>query len=608
MQYKKKKSGGMPWFFVVVLALAVLAGGTFLALSLWAAPASLDDDLVQLPTEKPIDIVDMVPRMTQIPIELQVAPTLEPTPTPTPAPEMPLPAPVDGTRPGDFGFEVKVNVNGEDVSAYNREQGIDFGNAQQYTAVEGITTFRGNNYRNISSYGTAQVTQKKLSLVWEVDTPGMSRWTGSGWTGQPMLVKWPEQTRQIMNINADKKNKDGLVEVIYVLMNGYGYFMDIEDGKPTRERLKVDVFQSRGTGYDRDHMGGYSIDPRGYPLLYVGTGGDDTPGKDADGRFNIYSLIDQKLLYSFGRKDPFAPRNWTGWNSGPLIDAKTDTLIEPGESGILYTVKLNTDYNAETGALSISPTETAKLAYTTARSREFGIKKYWLGMETSASIWKNYLYTGDNGGHLMCINLNTMEVVWVQDSLDDTNSSPVFELDPDGQGYLYLSTAHHDGWRVGKEKSAPVPIWKINASTGEIVWQKVYDCYSYDGISGGGQATVLLGQGSISDLVIIPMARTPKMGAGVLVALNKYTGEEVWTFDIGGFSWSSTVAVYGEDGTAYLIQCNTNGWMYLLDGKTGALLDQIRLGERAIESTPAAFGNMIVVGTRGQKIYGVKIS
>ena len=28
----------------------------------------------------------------------------------------------------------------------------------------------------------------------------------------------------------------------------------------------------------------------------------------------------------------------------------------------------------------------------------------------------------------MCIDLNTMEVVWVQDTIDDTNASPVFEV------------------------------------------------------------------------------------------------------------------------------------------------------------------------------------
>jgi len=47
--------------------------------------------------------------------------------------------------------------------------------------------------------------------------------------------------------------------------------------------------------------------------------------------------------------------------------------------------------------------------------------------------------------------------------------------------------------------------------------------------------------------------------------------------------------------------------MFLLDGRTGELLDKLALGAGAIESTPAAYGNMIVVGTRGERVVGVKI-
>ena len=81
----------------------------------------------------------------------------------------------------------------------------------------------------------------------------------------------------------------------------------------------------------------------------------------------------------------------------------------------------------------INPEEIVKLRYQTARSGE---ERYWLGMEDSPVIWKNYLYIADNGGTLLCIDLNTMSVIWAQDVADDTNGSPVFSLE-DGTPYLY---------------------------------------------------------------------------------------------------------------------------------------------------------------------------
>ena len=55
---------------------------------------------------------------------------------------------------------------------------------------------------------------------------------------------------------------------------------------------------------------------------------------------------------------------------------------------------------------------------------------------------------------------------------------------------------------------------------------------------------------------------------------------------------------YNSDGKGYIIQCDSIGNMYLLDGITGKILDKINLGSN-IESSPAVFEDYIVVGTRG---------
>lgn len=44
---------------------------------------------------------------------------------------------------------------------------------------------------------------------------------------------------------------------------------------------------------------------------------------------------------------------------------------------------------------------------------------------------KNYIFMTDNGGNLMCLGLNTLQLVWVQDTLDDSNSTPVLEIEKD---------------------------------------------------------------------------------------------------------------------------------------------------------------------------------
>ena len=121
------------------------------------------------------------------------------------------------------------------------------------------------------------------------------------------------------------------------------------------------------------------------------------------------------------------------------------------------------------------------------------------------------------------------------------------------------------------------------------------------------QATCVVGKHSIEDLVIFPVARTPWVRSGILVALDKKTGREVWRYNMRRYAWSSPVALYAEDGSAYLVQGDSQGTLHLLDARTGKLLSKIELGAN-IEASPAVFGNTIVVGTRGMQIFGIEIA
>ena len=544
------------------------------------------------------------------------SPTPTPTPTPTPSPTPPydIPHAVDSTQPSVYGLTTAVEENGTKVDSYNRLEKIEFLPDVPYSNVDGIVTFRGNNHRDSAVYGTADVTEKQLSKVWSIDTGELPRsdiggeteqtWTGSGWVGQPLIVKWPDNIKQLMNMYDWAKQKEGLVEVILATMDGNVYFLDLETGEQTRDKLHIGM-PFKGAG---------SLDPRGYPILYLGSG-DMYTSDDMKSRAMAYSLIDFTRLYEFGKQnDEFALRDWHAYDSAPLVDAETDTLIYPGENGILYTIKLNTEFDETTGKLTMNPSDVVKMRYVGTRSTypdstNTPNNKYWLGYETSIATLGEFGYLGTNDGFLQCINLNTMSLVWAQDTQDDTNGSPVLETDfANRTAYIYIGSSLH--FTADADMKGSVSFFKVNAITGEVIWKHTENVNTIDHVSGGVQATALLGQKSISDLVIVPFSRTPNEDDGVLVALDKATGAVRWTYVMNKYTWSSPIAIYDANGNAYIVVCegsNTGGKVFLLDGKTGTLLDTFE-AEKNIEASPAAYGNMIVFGTRGMKIWGVKIS
>lgn len=507
-----------------------------------------------------------------------------------------IPHAVDATRPEVLGIKPELEVDGVLTEHFSRPEPIHFDPQEPYSEHEGIVTFRGDHFRSTAAYGTAAMAQKKLEVKWSIDTGKLKKgygsgfWTGSGWTGQPLIVRWKKEDKQRMNLPHELVEDDNLAEVIYSTMDGKVYFLNLATGERTREDIEVGL-PFKGAG---------ALHPT-LPLLHLGPG-DSGPDKETQyARAYLYSLTNQeKLLEYGGGPDPFAIRIFHGFDSSPLFDKKTDTLIEPSENGILYTMKLNSVFD-ENGNIKIDPSEVVKLRYSTARSSE---QSYWLGMEDSAVVYQNFIYIADNGGNLLCIDLNTMEVVWAQDVVDDTNGSPVMAIE-DGIPYIYIATSLH--WTASRLfKLGDVPIFKINAITGEYVWKRTYLCNTVAGISGGVQATCVLGKGNIDDLVIFPVARTPQVRSGYLVALDKKTGKEVWKLKMRRYAWSSPVAVYDENYNASIAIGDCEGTLRLVDGRTGKVLDSIELGSN-IEASPAVFNDTIVVGTRGQKIFAIDI-
>ena len=522
--------------------------------------------------------------------------TTEPVETTQP-PALFAPTKIVHSDPNNWNIRWEIFRGGKLLHSYSRENPISFGDPEDYFTLPGVSTFRGNNYRNSATYGTAQVTEKVLSTVWYKDTGTLtgSTWSGNGWTGQPIIVQWDDATRQIMNLYDSKKAKAGLVEVIYASLDGMIYFLDLDDGSQTRDPLDIGMcFKGAGT-----------LDPRGYPLMYVGSGDANSYGQRP--RMYIISLIDGRILYEGGYSEGLSYRkdndNWCAFDSAPLIHAESDTLIWPGESGILYTMELNTQYDKAAGTVSVSPSTPVVTRYHTGRSSE---EAYWYGYEAGANIVENYLYISENGGMFFCIDLNTMELVWAQDTKDDSNSTPVFERVADDRGYVYTAPSLH--WTQDENAQGTISIYKLDAVTGQILWEAPYDVFTVSGVSGGVQSSPLLGKpgSSIEGMILYTISRTNTVDSGTLVALDTETGEEVWKLDMDYYAWSSPVAVYEENGTAYVVVCDSAGYASFIDGATGKVLDTEYLGG-LVEASPAVYENMLVVGTRMKQICGIKV-
>ena len=594
-----KKHGNALILVILCLATIVSAACSYMCyqkyLTVQEQLHAIEEELeaaATAPTTEPTTAPTTAPPTTEPPTTEPPTepPTTEPPtePDPTYAAEA-----LEISNPDNWGITWEIMELGTKVDTFQREEPISLGYGSEYTALEGVITFRGDNYRSGPTFGTANITDGTLSTQWTRGAGAHNGWSGCGWTGQPLIVRWDAETKALMtNLFDSKKEKEDFVEVIYATLDGYIYFFDLEDGSTSRNPIWMGM-NFKGAG---------SLDPRGYPLMYVGSG-DRVEDKSA--RMYIISLIDGKVLYERSGSDSFANRGWPAFDSSPIVDAETDTLIWPGENGVLYTIKLNTVYDREAGTISVSPEETAKTRYTTKRSLS---GNYWIGYEPSAVIVDRYLYISENGGMFFCVDLNTMELVWAQDTRDDSNSTPVFEWSEDGTtGYIYTAPSLH--WTANSSKEGYISIYKLDASTGQIVWEKPIDCHTVTDVSGGVQSSPLLGKKGteLEGIIVYTVARTPNSWNGICLALDTETGEVIWEKSMDRYTWSSPVALYTEEGEAYIVLCDSVGNLSLLEAATGETLSSMSMGSN-IEASPAVFEDMIVIGSRGGRICGIKVS
>jgi outer membrane protein assembly factor BamB len=454
--------------------------------------------------------------------------------------------------------------------------------ASHFTALKGITTFRGGPYRDRATAGAIEKRPVSLSVKWVFHTRPQGKWGGgAGWTGQPAVVQWPDSIRALMNLKSEYATQSDFTEVVFGSLDGNIYFLDLNTGRPSRNPIDI----------KNPIKGTVTIDPRGYPMLYCGQG----IANQEEFGFRIFSLIDQKLLYYINGHDAYALRSWAAFDGAALINPKNDRMYLGGENGILYSLKLNSRLDVPAKTMSIHP-QVLKYRYEVNREHHQGI-------ENSVTAYRDHVYFADNHGYIQSLDLTTLTPGWIFFNHDDTDATLV--LEPEGQvPFLYT------GCEVDKQGDhGAAYLKKINGTTGGTVWERKFECFTVRGkepVNGGLLSTPIIGKGKSSHQVIFCLSRYGGMSTGLLVALDKNTGKTDYEVKLNSYAWSSPVDIYDAAGNMYIFLADSHGRVMLFDGADGAMIYQAKIAD-LFEASPVVFDNKIIIPSRPDKIFCLEI-
>ncbi|MBR4082500.1 MAG: PQQ-like beta-propeller repeat protein, partial [Clostridia bacterium] len=510
------------------------------------------------------------------------------------------------------GMEVYENTKKLDNYARPSKDQLNMPAADHYiTLPYGVMTYRGSAFRQNASVGDVGEGISGMNVKWTAEAGSVKgankTYYGVGWTGQPAIVKWSREVRGFTNIVEEKRNTSALKEVIIGGLDGNIYFLDLNDGQPTRDAVEL--------GYPM--QGSVSIHPLGYPVMTVGQYARKMKSGIGDIGLRFYNLLTQEQIFMIDGLDGKLKRPYNevgSFETSALIDPTSDTLVTAGTNGLLYVTKLNTEFDYNVGSIKIEPTSIVmKSKFNKERNAHTAV-------ESSVAMYQNYVFYADMAGILRCVDTNTMQIVWAVRTEDAVEASVSLDLDENGKLWLYTANTLQN-----RNKGACM-IRCYDAMTGEEKWQqdvgvaKVTKGALKDVIP-GAMASAVVGENDIDGLVIFTVsALTSDPGVvlegdgegkapGAIIALDKASGKVAWARRLDDYSYSSPVAVYSESGESWIVQGTGSGMMYLLRGTTGEVVDTLQL-EGEIEASPAVYGNTLVIGTTGKNtgfIYGITL-
>lgn len=447
-----------------------------------------------------------------------------------------------------------------------------------YNESKGVFMFRGTAFRNNPGTGTIAATPTSFRIEWEFTTDTdytptvVGSWGGgSGWTGQPVIVHWPDSlVTKFRNESPSLTEDFAKDEIIAGSLVGKIYFINAQTG--TASRKPIDVTNPL--------KGSISLDPDFNGNLYFGHG-VPAHGPMGAGVINLF----KHQITDFFPVDKTAFRNWGAYDSSPLVVG--DYLFRPGENGKIY-----------------------KYARSQGRLREIASLRYRVrgaapGIESSMAAYSNYGYVGDNHGNIICVNLDNLKPVWRYFNQDDTDATIVL-AEEDGVPYLYT------GCEIDKQGDNGFCFFtKINGLDGTPVWTTKYEgsrAHLATGKieEGGMYSTPLFGLGDCEGLIFTCFVTNQPALSGNFVAIDRKNGNVVYEIKLDRYAWSSPIAMLTPEGKMYIVQGDCAGKLYMIDAQTGTILFKQQVGNN-FESSPAVCGDSFVVGSRGSKFYKVRV-
>lgn len=449
-----------------------------------------------------------------------------------------------------------------------------------YLNKAGVFTFRGGITRNYPNKGRIVGSPSHVETGWVFSTPfdtvktKYGQWGGgTGWTGQPLLIKWPDSLKyHFAQVNDTLIYNSPNAEVIFASLCGDVFFLNPETGKPSRSSISI----------GNTLKGTPSLDPSLNGLLYVGHG---VPRCTTAMGITVIDLFSHKKIQFISGQDPFSWKNWGAFDSSPI--AVGQFLFWPGENGLVY---------------KFLRTNNGLVIHSVLRYRFKGNGAP--GIESSIAVFKNYGYFGDNHGNIICLNLNNMKPVWHFHNVDDNDATIVIE-EEGNVPYLYA------GSQVDRQGDTGVSqIVKLNGLNGKLVWKQRINCRNlkttekkYDG---GMFSTPLLGEGNCSDFIFCIVSLPDSSLKADMIAFEKDNGDIKWKLRLDAWSWSSPVPFYNEHDSLFIFTGDVAGNLYIIEGTEGKVLFKKKMAQN-FESSPLVMGSSVIVGSRGRNMYKFSI-
>ena len=507
-------------------------------------------------------------------------------------------SPCDDAKPANLKFTENVMSGAMVLKDYHRDFSVVAPDPDEYTyANNGIFTFRGDNFRRNAAYGNAQITTGEMEIIWSAEMGSLNTESngnvyGVGWGSQPAIVRWDTTVRGMMNLYDSKKNETAMREVIFAAQDGKVYFLDLLTGEPTRDVINVG-FPLKGS---------VTVDTQSRPVIAFGQAISKLKKKTGAIGYYFYDLTDQSQLFFLnGRSSDKQKQYYSNgaFDGTGLFLYQSDTFVVAGENGLLYTVTMNTDFDRKDGSVAVAE----EVVYLQSKAK--AQKDARTSVESSIAMYDRYIYAADSYGIVKCVDSDTMKIVWAVDCGDNTDAAMALDQDENGMVSLYTGTTAYE--RTGKKKN--VVIRKLDALSGAEAWTYEIKCaYDKNELS-GCKASPVIGQHTISDLVIFTVNMTDAGKTSSVIALDKNSGAVRWQADLETTAVSSPVAVYNQQGNAWIIQADESGILHMYDGVSGIEISTLDLGGK-IQASPAVYNDILVIGTCSKgnaRMYGIRL-